>query len=249
MTSSPKTTILVLLVGMSVCLSAVLARAKAAPPPQTAPQGSTWIAADAARAVGTLLDTGTFTYLDHAVVPGTLGVAPADVKFKALRSKAAGIKISARDGSAYLASRPDAKVPYETKNAWPKIAWKPKTKNGVPAVQLKGENGTKFAKLGGTEKVRSKTVLDSVRIERGTEKADKFAVSLKSEGQTGKMAVTKPQLRAFKERIKSAKKDRKGSAQAVFAGSLDDEPAVFVPIVRVRGGKATDFKITATPVR
>jgi hypothetical protein len=250
MTHVAKTVVLVALGGATVCLSLALAGLSDVQA-ETAPRQDAWIADDAAQAVRTLLNTSSFTPLDHASVPGSFRSAPADLKFKALGSKPAGVKISSRDGStAYLAAPEKSKVPYETKNAFPKILWSPKIQDGQAAVQLKGKGGTTFVKLDDkADTLPKKTTFKPVIMDRGTKKADTFAMSLKSDEKTGKMAVTTPQLKAFKERIKTAKQKSNGSASALFAGSLGDQPATFVPIVRVRGGTATDFRITAAPVR
>ncbi len=248
MKSASKMAVLVALVGVTVCLSVALVGLSHVQAEAT-PQQDAWIADDAARAVETLLDTSTFTYLDHAHVPGMFREEPGQLKFKALRSKKTGIKIS--DGSvAYLASPSPSKGPYKTKNAFPKILWTPKTLDGLPAVQLKGERGTTFEKVGNaSEPMRVKTAFRPILTDRDGKKPDKFAISLRLEEKTGKKAVTEPKWRIFKGRIERAKKEGRGSASAFFPGSFDDEPALFVPIVRVQGGKPTDFKVTKTRIR
>ena len=216
-----------------------------------------WFAEDPGRAVETLLGAHGITYLDQARVPGhyhTNGIRSfAYKKTQGLKSGAGGVKIAERDGSmAYRAFRP-APGAYAYQNAYPSFKKTP-TKTGTstvgavaPKIKLEGRKNTRFKAVPGGDTTRRKTTADPVIKDRGTKKADKVGISLKSDQKTATIPVTTVQLRQFKKTVKQVLSQSEGKASARFAGSLGNDVAVSMPIIVVSDGAVTQFKIEAHP--
>jgi hypothetical protein len=250
-----KTSMLVALVATTIGLSIAMFGMRRVEAQATEPDA--WFAEDPARAVETLLGAHGITYLDQARVPGhyhTNSVRSfAHMNTKGLKSRAGGVKIAARDGSmAHRAFRPEPGA-YAYQNAYASFKKTP-SKTGTsrigevtPRIELEGRKNTRFEALPGGETSRRKTTTDPVIKDRGTKNADKVGISLKSDQKTATIPVTTVQLRQFKQNVKQVLNKGEGKATAQFAGSLDKDVALFVPIIQVSGGVVTQFKIEALP--
>lgn len=217
-----------------------------------------WFPDDPGRAVETLLGAHGITYLDHARVPGhyhTNGARSfAYKRTKGLTSDAPGVKIAQRDGSmAHRAFRPEPGA-YAYQNAYPMFKATPEltgtsTVGAVkPQIELEGRKSTRFKALGDGGTTRRWTTADPVVKDRGTKAVDTVALSLKLEDRkTANIPVTMVQLRQFKKNIKAVLEKREGEASTQFVGSLGEDVALFVPIIKVSDGVVTEFKIEAHP--
>ena len=241
MRQSIKITVLVALGITTTALSIALVELKPANAQESLQQAE-WVASDAPQAVRALLGTQSYSYLDRVFVPGTHRndalSSDSFLKVKAHKNKAPKIINKNDGGFAYRSFRP-APDSYVVKNGYPKLRTAPKGRTNL----LDGAGGTKFKSPTGELKTQV-TKSGAFTTKRDDAKANKFALTLKASDKIGKMPKTRAQLKAFKTRVKAVKRSGGGTVTKTVAGSRNDQPATFVPLIRVQDGEFQDFRVS-----